>query len=171
MAEMTLSHEGAPESSLARWSDPTTRCPDPTSVGSQHMRRASPDLALQADLREGVAARSPGAYGSIRSAAGLPGRALDDLAEGTGVRHREVGEDLAVQPDVGRLQLMHQARVGRPVLAGGSVDARDPETAEVALAQLAMGVGIDPRLHHHLFRVGEEAGTRAVEALGFLQDA
>ena len=57
-------------------------------------------------------------------------------ANAAGIGDGEIGEDLAVDADVGRLQAADEARVGRAVGAGGGVDARDPQAAEVALLRL-----------------------------------
>ena len=52
-----------------------------------------------------------------------------------GVAHREVGEDLAVDLDLGGLQPGDEARVADALLAARGVDPDDPQLAEVALAR------------------------------------
>src|SRR5437868_5929367 len=63
----------------------------------------------------------------------LPGK-LDESAKRIAVADRDLGEHLAVHLDAGLLQAVHQLRIAQPLLAGGGVDADDPEAAEVALA-------------------------------------
>src|SRR5262249_36984132 len=103
----------------------------------------------------------------------LLGRAglLRDLIERGLIEDGEVAQDLAIETDVALLQRVHEARVGRARLARGRVDAGDPEAAEGALAALAVGVGVDPRLANDFLRVGEEARASAVEALRVLEHA
>src|SRR4051794_1843970 len=61
-------------------------------------------------------------------------------AEGLGVAHGDVGQDLAVEVDAGELQAVDEGAVAHVVLARGGVDAHDPQAAEVALA-VAAGAG------------------------------
>ena len=53
------------------------------------------------------------------SAVGLPRGAGHELGEGLGILDGEVGEHLAVDLDLGGLQVGHQTRVGGAVLASG----------------------------------------------------
>ncbi len=53
-----------------------------------------------------------------------------------------LGEDLAIQLDVGLLEGIRQAGVGDAELAGGGVDAHLPEFANLALVGLAIASGI-----------------------------
>src|SRR4051794_41400775 len=68
-------------------------------------------------------------------------------AEGLGVAHGDVGQDLAVEVDAGELQAMDEGAVAQAVLARGGVDADDPQAAEVALAVAAVAVGVGIGLH------------------------
>src|SRR4051794_1528528 len=79
----------------------------------------------------------------------LPG-ALGKTSEGLGVADGDVGKHLAVELDLGELQAVHELAVRQPLLAGGCVDALDPEAAELALAVLAVTVGVGARLEQLL---------------------
>src|SRR5947208_16693710 len=79
--------------------------------------------------------------------------ALGKASEGVGVAYRDVGQDLAIELHARELQAVHELRVGHAVLPGGSVDPRDPQPAEVALAvapiAVAVLVGLEQRLFGH----------------------
>ncbi len=65
--------------------------------------------------------------------------------------HGEVGQHLAVDLDLSRLQAGDQLGVGGPVLTGGGVDTGDPQLAELTLAGPPVAVGVLPGVHHLLF--------------------
>src|SRR3989454_6961964 len=67
---------------------------------------------------------------------------LCDAGEGLGVVERERGQDLAIDLDPGGFEPGDQLAVGEPVRARRGVDAHDPQRAEVALALLAVPVGV-----------------------------
>src|SRR4051794_20451080 len=70
------------------------------------------------------------------AALGRRGRRAGDLhegGEGGRLAHGEIGEDLAVDLHAGVLQTVDEPAVAEAVLAGGGVDAGDPQLAEVAL--------------------------------------
>src|SRR6185312_574506 len=96
---------------------------------------------------------------------------LHDLGEGRRITDGEIGEDLAVELDVGALQPAHELRVADAVYARSGVDADDPEGPEVALALTTVPRGVAPgvvdRVDH---RLPELAAPSAV-ALGRLADA
>jgi hypothetical protein len=83
---------------------------------------------------------------------------------------REVGEDLPVQGDVGLLEPRDEARVGRPVLAGGGVDPGDPEPAELALAGAAVAVGVLEALLDGVLGNGVDVATAAPVTFRLLQE-
>src|SRR5690606_29113829 len=60
--------------------------------------------------------------------------------------HCEFSEDLAVNLDTSCFQALDEAVVRHVVGANRSVDALDPETTEVALADLAVAVVVDERV-------------------------
>jgi hypothetical protein len=61
---------------------------------------------------------------------------------------------------------MHQLRVGEPVLARGSVDADDPEAAEIALLVAAADERVFERGVYGFLRLAVERALPGVEALG-----
>src|SRR6266851_3764921 len=97
-------------------------------------------------------------------------RLARELRERGLVDHGQVGEHLAIDLDRSLLQAGHESRVGHAVLAYGRVDARDPESAKLALALLAVTVGILPRLHYRFFGNVENIAAAAAESLGLGDD-
>jgi hypothetical protein len=69
-----------------------------------------------------------------------------DHREGVGLGGGKVREDLAVQVYLGEPEAVDELRVGQPVLASAGVDALDPQRPEIALALLAVRVGVDAAL-------------------------
>ena len=66
----------------------------------------------------------------------------DERTERRRLAHREVGEDLAVDVDLGGLQAGDEPRVRDVVLAARGVDAHDPQPPELALAGPAVAVRV-----------------------------
>src|ERR1700758_3444657 len=97
-------------------------------------------------------------------------RHLDEGGESHRVGHGKVGENTPVDLDARRLQSLHETVVGQPVRARGGVDALDPEAAEVALAVLAVAVGIGHRVEDLLLGLAVEPGPLAPVALRTLED-
>jgi large subunit ribosomal protein L20 len=93
----------------------------------------------------------------------------DQAGERGLVVHGQVGQDLAVDLDACQLQTLDQAVVGHPVSAGRRVDTRDPQLAEVALAVLAVAVGILHRVQHLLLGLAVQARTLSTVATGLLE--
>src|SRR5262245_1659748 len=93
-----------------------------------------------------------------------------DLGERRLVLHGEVGQELAVDLDVGLLQPGHEGAVAHSQLAHGGVDARDPEGAHGALLLPAVAVGILPGLHHRLLGDAVDVAAAAAEALRLAED-
>src|SRR3954470_20453983 len=79
----------------------------------------------------------------------LPG-ASRKTSEGLGVAHGDVGQHLAVELDLRQAQAVHQLAVAHALLAGGGVDPLDPQAAELALAVLAVAVGVGAGLEQLL---------------------
>src|SRR4051812_39562150 len=96
-------------------------------------------------------------------------RGGDEAFESGFIGHGDVGQDLAVEIDSGGLEAFHEAAVGEPVGAGGGVDARLPESAEIAFARLAVTVGPDLGFHDRVLRVAEQFRAATAEALGLLE--
>src|SRR5688500_7694354 len=65
---------------------------------------------------------------------------------------------------------MHELGVAHALLAGGGVDADDPEAAEVALAPAAIAKRVVPRAHDLLVREAVARVLAAVVALGLVED-
>src|SRR6185312_645694 len=81
-----------------------------------------------------------------------------------------VGQHLAVDLDAGLVEAVDEAAIAQAVLAGGGVDALDPERAERALADLAVAIGVLQRLLDRLLGDANGVLAAAVKALGGLQD-
>src|SRR5690606_27491339 len=81
-----------------------------------------------------------------------------------------VGQHLAVDLDAGLVQAVDEAAVGQAVLTHRSVDALDPQGAEVALAGLAVAIGVLQRLLDRLLGDADGVLATAVKALGGFQD-
>src|SRR3954449_11772805 len=79
----------------------------------------------------------------------LPG-ASRKTSEGLGVADGDVGQHLAVELDLGQAQAVHQLAVAHALLAGGGVDALDPQAAELALAVIVVPVGVGAELEQLL---------------------
>ena len=96
--------------------------------------------------------------------------ACDQRGERGRLPHGEVGEDLAVDLDLGEAQAGDEPAVAGAVLAAGGVDPLDPERPEVALAGPAVAERVPPGVHDGL--VGGLVGPAlvAVVALGPLED-
>src|SRR5215210_6931367 len=116
---------------------------------------------------EGRGARCGGVFGGSgrRRLAG----ALGESPEGLGVAHGDVGQHLAVQLDAGQLQAVHERAVAHALLAGGGVDAGDPQAAEVALAVAPVAIGVGVGLHDRLLGPLVVRAGLAAEALRALE--
>jgi len=95
---------------------------------------------------------------------------FDDRGEGLGIAHSDVGQDFAIEHDVGRLEAVDEAAVGRAVQASSGIDARNPEFAQIALAHAAVAVSIPKAFEHGLIRTPEKAVAAAKIALVHFQD-
>src|SRR5262245_13140526 len=93
-----------------------------------------------------------------------------DLVERRLVLHRQIGEHLAVDLDVGALEPGHEGAVAHAQLAHRGVDARDPQGAHGALLGAAVAVRVLPRLHHRLLGDAVDVAAAAAEAFRLRQD-
>nr|CAI0340404.1 hypothetical protein SHINE37_44273 [Rhizobiaceae bacterium] len=93
----------------------------------------------------------------------------DERAERCGLMDRHVGQNLAVDFDAGLVEAVDEAAIGQAVLADGSVDALDPERAEIALVDLAVAVGELLGTINRGLGGADGVLAAAVEALGCLQ--
>src|SRR5581483_10390210 len=94
-----------------------------------------------------------------------------DRAERLRVADREVSEHLPVELDAGLRTPVHELVVRQPVRAGGRVDTRDPEPAEVPLLDLPVAIGVDERPIHLLLRIAVVGALPAPVPLRLLEDA
>ena len=63
---------------------------------------------------------------------------LDDGLEGLRIRDGQLGESATIQFDASEVQALDEAVVGDALSADSSIDALDPQLAEVALASLTI---------------------------------
>ena len=111
---------------------------------SRRVRFASSDRTNRsAGLREELSRRS----GLTRvTCAGA------ELGERLRLVRREVGQHFAVELDLRQLDPVHEVRVGQTLLARCRVDAGDPQTTEVALADTPVPVCVPQRPLDLFFR-------------------
>src|SRR5215210_3982053 len=102
------------------------------------------------------------------SGRGLPGF-LGKTSERLGVADGDVREHLAVELDAGLLEAVHELAVAHALLAGGGVDAHDPELAKVPLLVAAVAVGVSVRLEEGLLGPLVARVRLPAEALGPLE--
>src|SRR5687767_11524487 len=107
--------------------------------------------------------RAFGLYGR-----GLPGF-LGKPSERLGVADGDVREHLAVELDAGLLEAVHELAVAHALLAGGGVDADDPQAPEVALLVAAVAVRVGVRLEQGLLGPLVAGVRLPPEALGALE--
>ena len=67
---------------------------------------------------------------------------VDNSLKSSGVVHREVGEDFAVETDVLLGEAAHELGISEAVLTCGSVDTLNPEGAELSLLGFTVTVSI-----------------------------
>src|SRR5699024_4422638 len=95
---------------------------------------------------------------------------LAESGEGSEVADGQLGEDLAVDIDLSQAQAVDETVVGDVVHASGSVDALDPQLAELRLASATVAVGVGHGVQPLLLGLTVKAGALAAVALGGLQD-
>src|SRR3954452_17097280 len=133
-------------------------------VGGDHGTKKGATWAPAEVLR--LRWREPALRGSRRC------RLAGDLGksgERLGVADRDVREDLAVELDAGELEAVHERAVAHAVLAGGGVDAGDPQAPEVALAVAPVAVRVGVRLHDRFLGALVVRVRLAAVALGELE--
>ena len=86
------------------------------------------------------------------------------------VVHRKVCQYTSIQRHISPLEAINKTAVGQPVSTRLRVDAGDPQRAELALALPTIAIGILPCLGDCLLGNPEHASSRAIVALGFLQN-
>src|SRR5207302_7605665 len=81
---------------------------------------------------------------------------LDQPGKGTAVAYGQVGQHLAVDLHSGLAEAVHEPVVRKAALPRGSVDAGDPEPAEVPLAGSTITERVGQRVEHGLVGRPEE---------------
>src|SRR5687768_18191588 len=144
----------------------TTPFPDETQTPSAPAPRdRSPTASVRACcLRSGGVARDGGRRGRDGGACGL-----HQGGEGGRLVHGQLGQDATVQLDAGELEPLHEPVVGHVVEAGRGVDPGDPELPEVALARLAVAVGVRRRVEQLLLGLAVQTRTLTPVAAGGLE--
>src|SRR5690242_16434642 len=107
--------------------------------------------------------RPAGSLGALRH--------FGDATERRAIADGEIGEDLAVDLDVRPLQAADQLTVGHAVLAGGGVDADDPQLAHLALALLAITRRVGERVEERFAGRLDQLRSGAAATLGGLEQA
>jgi hypothetical protein len=90
--------------------------------------------------------------------------------EAGGILDSDIGQNFAVQGDLGTAEAIHEAAVGKAVQAGSRVDAGDPQLAELTLFISAVAVSIAERLHYCLVGNFEKLALMAEIAFGELEN-
>src|SRR5690606_16929880 len=90
----------------------------------------------------------------------------DQCAECLRLVDREVGKNLTVDLDASLVQAVNEAAVGQAVLTDSSIDALDPQSAEIALAILPVAICVLKRLLNRLLGDADGVLATAVETLG-----
>src|SRR5690606_404867 len=98
-------------------------------------------------------------------------RLLDQSLEALRLAHCDVGQNLAVQFDAGLVQTVDELAIGEAQFAAASVDALDPQGAEVALLGLAVAVGVLTGLFDGLTCNADGALAAAVIAFCLFKNA
>src|SRR5213078_3024094 len=93
-------------------------------------------------------------------------RELDQFAKRGGILRRDVGQDFAVQADLGGLEAFYETAVSRAGGAGARVDADLPKRAEGPLLGLAIAEGISAPMIQGIGGVTVKFGAAHAKALG-----
>ena len=95
-------------------------------------------------------------------------RGLDEIGESCFVVNGHFGENLAIYIDISRMDGMHELAIANAVHMSSSVDARDPQTAHVALAIAAVTIHVSHRAHDRFMRGTIQAFACATMAFSHL---
>src|SRR5437870_2400943 len=96
-------------------------------------------------------------------------RLLHNRFEGRVVGDREIGENLAIEADPGRLQPFCETAVSHAVGARGGIKTLDPKIAKCAFARLTITIGPILAFHGRVFGVTEKYRTASAVTFRFLQ--
>src|SRR5688572_1282523 len=112
--------------------------------------------------------------GSSPTCGGLGGESLFrgryESGEALLIVDRDVREDLAIDLDLRERKSVHQAAVREAARACRSVDARNPQRAELALAHSAVAERVLAGLDDRLFRGAISLAPRVVVTLRLIED-
>ncbi len=97
-------------------------------------------------------------------------RCLDHCGERFGIAHRQISEHFSIEANLRGFQVMDQTTVGGVVLPSGGVDARDPQSPQIALAGATISIRVPEALHHGFVGAAEKPVSCPVHALGQLED-
>ena len=86
---------------------------------------------------------------------------LNQLGERGGIAHGQIGQHFAIDRHTGFLQAEHELAVRQAADAGGSIDARDPQFAEVAGAGASVAVRVIQRVQPRFTGFFPQAMARA----------
>ena len=89
---------------------------------------------------------------------------LDDGLEGLRIRDGQLGESATIQFDASEVQALDEAVVGDALSADSSIDALDPQLAEVALASLTIAEVVSKGVKQLLLGLTVQAGALAAVA-------
>src|SRR5262249_49469402 len=134
-----------------------------TSPTRQRGRRFIPRWRVGLVWSSQAAGRRSGALGGLGQGRL---RQLDDLRKRIPIGNGDFRQALAVELDVRPLQAGDELAVAQTTAAAGGADAHDPQTAELALAGLAVAVSIHPRPHQRNDGLTIEVVPAEAEALG-----
>ncbi len=93
-------------------------------------------------------------------------RECDQAGKGLGIGDSELGQDLAVDVDLCQTQALDEAVVRDVVCTSCSVDTRDPQLAELALARTTVAVRVGERVELLLLGLGVQTRTLSTVAAG-----
>ena len=91
------------------------------------------------------------------------------LGEGTGIRHRHIGQHFAVDNHAGLLQSIHEPAIGESLLPCRGIDPDDPKAPEIALALTAMAIRVAQGLQQRLVGAAVEGMFRPTVPLRLLE--
>jgi len=91
---------------------------------------------------------------------------FDQLVKSRGIRGRDIGEDLAIERHLGRLESFHEAAVSGPSRARCRVDADLPQRPEGALFSAAVPVSVLSAVIHSIGSVAIKLRAPHPEAFG-----
>jgi len=91
---------------------------------------------------------------------------FDQFGKRSRIGGGEVGQDFAVERDLGGLQAFHEAAVGCAGGAGGGIDADLPEGAESAFLDAAVAEGVGAAVVNGIGGIAVEFGAAHPVAFG-----